>query len=407
MPEQRGLDWLEALGPQKIRPGLSRTLALLEALGRPDRAFRSLLVGGTNGKGSTAATASALLTAAGVPVGLYTSPHLVSVTERVRVSDVDVSEEELSSALIEVAAVAGQGDEAPTYFEALTVAAFVVFRRAGTRVAVVEVGIGGLLDATNVLDAEVAIVTNVGADHLETLGPALSDVARQKAGIFRPGAAALTAAEGEPLEVLHEEAGRLGTRLFDVGAARVPGAAAEPLDDVIALPGAHQRVNAALAVGAAFGLARLSPEIVRAALPRVRWRGRLETLLRPGRRTLLLDGAHNPHGIEALAAHLDRTGLSGRVDLVFGGLADKDLAAMLAPLVPRAARIVFTRPPSPRAEDPARLAARFPGSSAVDSPEEAVRALDGGPGEPPLLVAGSLYLVGEVLRLFGSQSRGS
>lgn len=400
MPEQGGLAWLEALGPQRIRPGLSRTRALLEALGRPHRAFRALLVGGTNGKGSTAATASALLAAAGVPVGLYTSPHLVSVTERVRVADVDVSEEELSSALLEVAAVAGRGDESPTYFEALTVAAFVVFRRAGTRVAVVEVGIGGRLDATNVLDAEVAIVTNVGADHLETLGPTLSDVARQKAGIFRPGAAALTAAEGEPLRVLHEEAARLGTRLFDVGPA-------EPLDDVIALPGAHQRVNAALAVGAASGLARFSPEIVRAALPRVRWRGRLETLLRPGRRTLLLDGAHNPHGIEALAAHLDRTGLSGRVDLVFGGLADKDLAAMLAPLVPRAARVVFTRPPSPRAEDPARLAALFPGSSAVDSPEEAVRALDGGPGEPPLLVAGSLYLVGEVLRLFGSQSRGS
>lgn len=398
--ELGGLAWLEALGPQKIRPGLSRTHALLEALGRPDRVFRSLLVGGTNGKGSTAATASTLLAAASVPVGLYTSPHLVSVTERIRISDVDVSEEELSSALLEVAAVAGQGNEAPTYFEALTVAAFVVFRRAGTKVAVVEVGIGGLLDATNVLDAEVAIVTNVGADHLETLGPALSDVARQKAGIFRPGAAALTAAEGEPLEVLHEEAKRLETRLFDVGAA-------ESLDDVIALPGAHQRVNAALAVGAASGFARLSPEIVREALPRVRWRGRLETLVRPGRRTLLLDGAHNPHGIEALAAHLDRAGLSGRVDLVFGGLADKDLAGMLAPLVPRAARIVFTRPPSPRAEDPARLAARFPGSSAVDSPAEAVRALDGGPGEPPLLVAGSLYLVGEVLRLFGSQSRGS
>ena len=177
-----GLEWLEALGPQKIRPGLWRTRALLAFLGNPESSFSSILIGGTNGKGSTAASVSAILTAAGVPCGLYTSPHLVSVTERVRLLDRDVSAPALDSALSLVAAVSAPGDRSPTYFEAMTVAAFELFRRARVAVAVVEVGIGGRLDATNVLEPDVSVVTNVAADHLDVLGPALEDVAREKAG---------------------------------------------------------------------------------------------------------------------------------------------------------------------------------------------------------------------------------
>ncbi|MDL1948856.1 hypothetical protein FBQ97_03470 [Acidobacteria bacterium ACD] len=199
-PEETGLDWLEALGPQRIRPGLSRTRALLAGLGDPQGSFRSVLVAGTNGKGSTAAFASSILAAAGVRAGLYTSPHLVEVTERVRVGERDVPRRELSDALALVAAVSGAGALAPTYFEALTVAAFELFRRRGVTVAVVEVGIGGRLDATNVLSPEVSAVTNVGLDHLDVLGPTLADVAREnRARKEKPATRSLGVIDNESL----------------------------------------------------------------------------------------------------------------------------------------------------------------------------------------------------------------
>ncbi|HQR68720.1 MAG TPA: Mur ligase family protein, partial [Thermoanaerobaculia bacterium] len=214
-----GLAWLEALGPQRIRPGLARTRALLDGLGSPDRRLRTVLVGGTNGKGSTAAALSAILTGAGLRTGLYTSPHLVRVTERVRIGDRDVPEARLDGALALVAAVAGPGERGPTYFEALTVAALELFRRARVDVALLEVGIGGRLDATNVVEPELSVVTNVGADHLDVLGPSLADVAREKAGIFRAGRPALVGADGSPPEamaVLEAEADLAGARLAKV-----------------------------------------------------------------------------------------------------------------------------------------------------------------------------------------------
>lgn len=399
-----GLTWLEALGPQKIRPGLARTRALLASLGSPEASFRSVLIGGTNGKGSTAAALSAILTAAGVRTGLYTSPHLVRVTERVRVDDVDLSEARLSDALALVAAASPGGALAPTYFEALTVAAFELFRRARVAVAVVEVGIGGRLDATNVLEPEVSVVTNVGADHLETLGPMLSDVARQKAGIFRRSQPALTAASGVGLAVLHEEARRIGARLVEV-------APTDRWDGVSPLAGAHQRANRALAVAAARAFAPLDEETIGRGLARTRWPGRLQRVSRLGRRPLLLDGAHNPEGAAALAAYLDAAGLAGRVDLVFGGLADKDLAGVFAPLAARSRRVVLAPPPSPRAPTPAALAARLGRRAEEAFPDlaAALRAVDAASrdgDETPILVAGSLFLVGAALALLESGAAG-
>ena len=212
-----------------MRPGLSRTRALLASLGNPQSSFVSILIAGTNGKGSTAATISALLAAGGVRAGLYTSPHLVSVTERIRIEDVDVSSESLDGALALVSRVAAPGLRGPTYFEALTAAAFELFRRARVSVAIVEVGIGGRLDATNVLWPEVSVVTNVAADHLDVLGPALEDVAREKAGIFRKGQPALLGALGTaegPRAALHAEARRIGARLVEIPPRRTPAFAA-------------------------------------------------------------------------------------------------------------------------------------------------------------------------------------
>ncbi len=390
-----GLAWLEALGPQKIRPGLSRTRALLASLGNPQSSFSSILIGGTNGKGSTAATISAILTAAGVPCGLYTSPHLISVTERVRLRDRDVSTAALDEVLLLVSPVGAPGLRGPSYFEALTVAAFELFRRARVAVAIVEVGIGGRLDATNVLSPEISIVTNVAADHLDVLGPALEDVAREKAGIFRKGQPVLVGASGTaggPRAALHAEARRIGARLLEI----------PPAEDVpFSLPGAHQRQNLALALAAARAIVPLDEATVARGLAAVRWPGRLQKLECPGARPLLLDGAHNPPGASALAEHLDATGLAGRIDLLFGGLADKDLPGVFAPLAARARRIVLVAPESPRAEKPEALRARLgrPDLETASSVAEGLLRLEETIGDGPVLVAGSLYLVGEVLRL--------
>jgi dihydrofolate synthase / folylpolyglutamate synthase len=392
-----GLAWLDALGPQRIRPGLWRTRSLLSSLGNPESSFSSILIGGTNGKGSTAASLSAILTAAGVPCGLYTSPHLISVTERVRLFDRDVSRASLDDALALVAAVAAPGQARPTYFEALTVAAFELFRRARVRIAIVEVGIGGRLDATNVLTPEVSIVTNVAADHLDVLGPATEDVAREKAGIFREGRPALVSADGtadEPRDVLHAEARRIGARLVEISpAAR--------WDGVSPLAGAHQLRNIALAVAAARAVAPLDDATISRVLGATRWRGRLERVETPGRRPLLVDGAHNPAGAAALAAYLDAASLSGAVDLLFGGMSDKDLPAVFAPLEARARRIVLVAPASPRAERPERLAARLGRQNLATAPSvaEGLARLEEAGGAGPILVAGSLYLAGEVLAL--------
>lgn len=389
-----GLRWLDGLGPQKIRPGLARTRALLAALGNPQSTFRTLLVGGTNGKGSVAAAAASILETAGLRVGLTTSPHLVRVNERVRLAGVDVSDAALDSALSLVAAVSGEDALRPTYFEALVVAACELFRRARVEVGVVEVGIGGRLDATNVLEPEVSVVTNVDADHLETLGPSLADVAREKAGILRRGQPALTAATGEALHVLRVEAARSGARLVEV-----PPSAA--WDDVSPLPGAHQRGNLALAVAAARAFAPLDEATVRRGISAIRWPGRLQTVPRPGRRPLLVDGAHNPAGAAALAAHLDAAGLSGHVDLVFGALGDKAVGEMFGPLGARARRVVLVGPASPRAIPPDALAARLGREDLprATSLAEALRALEAVGGAAPILVAGSLVLAGEALAL--------
>ena len=389
-----GLAFLEALGPQKIRPGLSRTRALLAGLGHPERSFRTILIAGTNGKGSTAAFSSALLRAAGIRSGLYTSPHLVRVTERIRVDDADVVPRLLDDVLATLSQVSGRESLAPTYFEALTVAACEVFRRTGVEVAVLEVGIGGRLDATNVVDAEVAVLTNVGADHLEVLGPTLEAVAREKAGIFRKGAPALTSQTGPLFEVVADEAIRIGARLLAVPPTSRYAA-------ICPLRGRHQEANLALAIAAVAALAPLDEAGVRTGVAATRWLGRLQSVERPGQRPLLLDGAHNPDGARSLAAWLDDSGLAGRADLVFGGLADKSLEEVFAPLAPRVRRVVLTAPASPRREIPERLAKRLGDPRAVHEPDlaSALARLDaaGGPRDVPIIVTGSLFLVADAL----------
>jgi dihydrofolate synthase / folylpolyglutamate synthase len=406
---------LESLG---IRLGLDRTAALLAALDRPQRRVPAVLVAGSNGKGSTAALLAAMGTAAGYRTGLYTSPHLESVEERIRLDGRAVSRQDLGDRLARVVAAAERASGAPpTYFEALTAAAFLGFAEEAADLAVLEVGLGGRLDATNLADPVLSLVTPICLEHREYLGDTLAAIAREKAGIFRPGRPALASvAEPEAAEALRRVAGELGTplrfaaeelRLEEVEDRGLEGLRVRLVtpagrhDLTTALPGGHQAGNLALAAWAAetlagLGFSRLGPEAIAAGAAAARWPGRLEAVDLPGGRRALLDAAHNGGGAAALAGFLRRA-VAGPVDLLFGVLADKDAAEMLCFLEPLADRIVLTAPPSPRARRPEEVAPLLGGRSRVSVEPDLDRALGVAlrEGAETLVICGSIVLVGE------------
>jgi dihydrofolate synthase/folylpolyglutamate synthase len=407
---------LDGLSPRGMKLGLESIAEILRRLGHPERSRPHVLIGGTNGKGSTAATLSAILRAAGVKAGLHTSPHLIDVTERVRVGDEDVTEGALGGALEDVFAAAGERPAVPlTYFEAITAAAEKVFERSGCGAAVVEVGLGGRLDATNASDPILSAVTSIDLDHVADLGPTRSAIAREKAGIFRRGRPALCAVpDPEARAVLQAEAGRTGAVFVDVAAethvrARREGPFGQSF--VLETPegshalesplrGAHQASNIAVAVSAAERLRpafpSLTPQAIAAGVARTRWPGRLE-LFRCGSRNVWLDGCHNAEGARALAQFLsDR---ATPFDLLFGVMRDKDAAAIAGALFPLARRIVLAAPEIERAasarelqECLGALARDVECAGTVAGGLDAILRGDGG----DVVVAGSLYLVGEV-----------
>ena len=362
-----------------IKLGLDRMRAVLDALGAPDRRLGEVVhVGGTNGKGSTVAMIAALAHGGGARVATYTSPHLSSLRERIAIDGELASEAAIVAAAERVYGAAGSIEL--TFFELITAIAMVIVAEAGVDVTVLEVGLGGRLDATNVVDAPVAVVTGVALDHEAILGDTLAAIAREKAGIFKRGRRAVIGASGEPeaVPLLAAHAHAAGVAELDIvddaAIARVP-----PL----ALAGAHQRRNAAAALAAWRG--PCDP----AALARVQHPGRFE---RAG--DLVLDGAHNPHGARALAATLAELAL--RPVLVIAVSSDKDVAAIAGALAPAVRAVIATRYQQERALEPARLAAAFAGLAPVDTAPDLpaalarARALGG-----PIVVAGSLFLVGE------------
>lgn len=405
-----------------IRLGLDHLRDLSAALGRPESSAPAVIVAGTNGKGSVAALLAAIAGAAGLETGLYTSPHLERVEERIRVGGAEIPADALGRLLREVLDTAADlGHASPTYFEAMTLAAFLHFSRRRVELAVLEVGMGGRLDATNLADARLAVVAAIALDHQEFLGSSLDAIAREKAGVLRPACPAVFSPQPpEAAAALLEEAAKRGAR-----AVEVPGEVVgmevrfHGLDGLqislatrraryeleSALAGRHQAWNIATAVVAAeqfevAGLPAISPAAIAAGVATCRWPGRLEAIRLAGTATtVLLDAAHNPAGCDALVAFLAE--LDRPFTLLFGALADKDVAAMLPPLAARASRVVLSRPASPRAADPAALAALLPpGTAAALEPEIAAgleRALTGG---PELVVAcGSIFLIGTVRAL--------
>jgi len=436
---EEALRALQDRGRFGIHLGLGRTRALLRELGDPQRSVRGALVAGTNGKGSVLALAGSALREAGYRVAETPKPHLITYRERLQVNGALVEPAKFAELVGRVVGIAdriARRQGPPTEFEVLTAVAFAWFAELNVDLAIVEVGLGGRLDATHAWDGGVAVITNVDLDHMDRLGPTITDIAREKAAIIERGDIAVTGASGDALAIVRRRARRLGVPLTEVSS---PPIAAWDRDGIvvtlprlgatrIGLRGRHQATNAAVADGLldalqVAGIARVAEEERRRGYAAARWPGRLELLeVRltdepTRRRQVLLDGAHNPAGasvlaraLEDLRPHLDGGASADPVPLtiVLGTMADKDVAGMLAALASspaaRAARVICTQVELPRAMTATRLArgwaAVAPGSQPVAEPkvvDALARALEEAPG--PIVVAGSLYLVGAVRAL--------
>lgn len=398
-------------------PTLARVEALTALLGSPQEEYPAIHLTGTNGKTSTARILTEVLMASGLRVGTYSSPHLEAVEERIAVDGVPIAADDLADLLARIATVEGFVDERPSYFEVLTAAAFEHFADVAVDVAVVEVGLGGTWDATRVVRAPVAVITNVGLDHTEYLGDTREAIAGEKAGIIGPGATLVLGEDDPDLAPIFAARGpahtlvggrdhrvvedrlAVGGRLLTV---RTPHA--EYRDLLLALHGPHQARNAATAIAAAeaFLGGPLDRDAVADALAAVRSPGRLEVV---GRRPLmLLDGAHNPHGLGALRDALDE-GFAGAARVwVVGTLRGRDADEVVAALAPDAStdRIVCCRAPSPRALEPEAIAAAARRRGMAEGSVRVVPAIDAAlrcardlaAEDEQIVVTGSLYVVG-------------
>ena len=380
--------------------GLERMRALLDKLGAPDRKLGTVVhVAGTNGKGSTVALIAALAAAGGKRVATYTSPHLSTVRERIVIAGELITEEAFVAAAREVQAAGG--DEL-TFFEQLTAIAFVAIAAASVDITVLEVGLGGRLDATNVVDAPVAVITGIALDHEAILGGTIAAIAGEKAGIFKPNQRVVLSRSGDPsaTSVLLAAAERAGValvvRLDRDAMDRVP-----PL----ALAGIHQRCNAAAALAAidqleALGALRVESSARARALAAVVHPGRFEWIA--GEPDIVLDGAHNPDGAAALAALL-RDFADRRIVMILGVSADKDVRALVGPLAARGAHVIATRYQQERALAADELAAiirEVHPEVPVETATDLAHALAAARGQGDLIViAGSLFLVGEARTL--------
>lgn len=419
------LAYLSSLGNEvtAMKLGLESVATLLERLGDPHRVSPAVIVAGTNGKGSTSCMIESIARRAGLSTGLFTSPHLVTIEERIRIDGVPIARDRFTAIAGTVRHAAeslvdeGALPAPPTFFEQVTAIAFCAFAERRPDLVVLEVGMGGRLDATNIVNPLVAVVTRIAVDHEKYLGPTLAAIAAEKAAVIKPGVAAVIAhqsveALGPLMErclacdvlpvfageavVHHNENGRF-TFSYETEADRYERVS-------LGLRGRHQIENATVAVHAAEALRAAGLGIPRSAivdgLASATWPGRLELVL--GAPPVLLDGAHNESGAAALRAYLDEF-CHYPITLVFGVMDDKRVVGMADALFPAARTVVLTRPGSHRAADPAELAAILPAAGGGGRPvvtstvEEALAwAFHATPRDGVICVAGSLYLVGDV-----------
>jgi dihydrofolate synthase/folylpolyglutamate synthase len=405
------LSYLYGLEQFGIKFGLENISTLVAALGHPERAFRSVHIAGTNGKGSVTAMVDAALRAAGHRSARYTSPHLVDLTERFVIDGRPIGQDTMVAAIADVRdavdALRARGALVvqPTFFEVTTAVAFELFRRAGVDLAVIEVGLGGRLDATNVLTPLVTAITSIAFDHQRYLGSTLRDIALEKGGIIKPGVPVVIG------ELADEADAALATVASDRDAELIRAKPGDVDGMAVGLLGAHQRANAAVAVRVlqtvdALGISVPSSAIA-AGLAHPHWPGRLEWRRLPDGRELLLDAAHNPAGAAALASYLtgltDLNGPSAKPPLLFAVMRDKDVAGMLSVLSPVIGSLVVTRASTPRSADPvelsaiARRVAPMMNITVEPSPDRALAAA--WRDAPWIVVAGSIFLLGDVMKL--------
>ena len=425
---EESLAYLLSLGHETlaIKLGLRNTEQLLDKLGNPQKSYQSVQIAGTNGKGSTAVALDSICRAAGVRTGLFTSPHLVSITERIVIGGREISQNDFArySTTVRVAAEdlvnQGQLEALPTFFEHVTAIALLAFRDAGVKIAILETGLGGRLDATTVAEADVVAITPLALDHQEYLGETLAEIASEKAAIIRPGNAAIIAPQPpQALEVILQRCNETGVMPSVVNEHRAAiqdatsdgrfrvtfETSAGRYENVqLGLRGRHQILNTAVALELAESLRDRGFNISAAAIIKgiesAKHAGRLERL--DGMPSLLLDGAHNPSGALALREYLEEF-VTTPLTLVFGAMKDKKLEEIAAILFPLANQLILTRPDNPRSADVdelVRLAEKFVAWEKTNATSSVAEAFDKANEITPvnglICVTGSLYLLGEM-----------
>ena len=423
----------ELASPQQARAtkfGLENIRALTERLGHPERKYHSMHIAGTNGKGSTAAMLASILASAGLRAGLYTSPHLARINERIRIAGGEISDDDFAAALarirraIEELLASGTLAAHPTFFECVTAMAFDEFARERVEFAVFEVGMGGRLDATNVIEPEIAVITQIAFDHENYLGHSIQEIAAEKAGIIKPGAWVVSAAE-DPVArtVIRARAETQRARLIEIdelfhvkqlGSAETQGStrfeavenySGRVIELTLPLPGRFQQRNALAALAAARLLAerghKIDDDAIARGIANVRWPGRLERI--GDRPAVYLDGAHNPAGARELVAFWDAHFAGVPIHLVYGALRDKPVDEICGLLFPRAATVILTEPHQPRALSASVLASMTAHHASsieiVPDPAAALeRAIRRAAPDDAVFATGSLYLVEDYRR---------
>ena len=426
---------------------LEHMRVLLKALGHPERRFSGVLIAGTNGKGSTAATLTSILRASGLKTGLYTSPHLVRINERTRINGVEISDHDFAKLHGKINRVAEKLVENtelpwhPSFFEMMTAIAFEYFAREKVDVEVLEVGMGGRLDATNVVDPKVSVITDISLDHQKFLGNTVGEIAREKVGIIRPGGAVVTLPQQpEANDVIGNKIMELGARVVNAGpfvppvspgsseylvASTEPGKGnpiyryplhvmGEQIWVETPLVGRHQLRNVALAIAAAEelnrqGFSSITAKSIETGIPATHWPGRFQVIAaRAGWPETVIDVAHNPAGAWALRSALSERYEDRPLIFVFGAMRDKAISEMAEILFPLAERVIATRPENPRAASPEeiRQAGARTGADveAVEDVRNAVeRARSLARAGTVVVITGSIYLVGEAMSMIGAQ----
>lgn len=430
MEYKQALKVLRDLTKFGINLGLERIKSLLDHFDNPQEKLKIIHIGGTNGKGSTAAILTAILIEAGYKVGTYTSPHLQSYTERIKINNNSISSHEFSVLLQEIQPifnkVVDEVGESPTEFEVLTALALIYFQRAGVNIVILEVGMGGDIDSTNVFrNPEVSVITNVSYDHEDYLGKTLEEIASKKSGIIKKARPIVTAStDDRVLSIIRKKADLLGSPLYEIGHSikytiektnmdgqqfNLQSSKREYQGLFLSLQGEHQLINCATAVQVIEILQdsgwRIKQEDILEGLNKVIWPGRLEVIKR--KPLIIIDGAHNPAGMKELAKWLkqNKKQIRGRIVLIIGMLADKNRSMAVKYLDALVDEVIITKPPSVRAGGWYEVKEYFnAGDKEIhlleDYAEAITKALAIAECEDMIIITGSIYLIGEVRSLF-------